>query len=160
MVERLQTDDLDDDVEQEPLYLAFHMGPENYLVSVDSVAEVIRVPKLVPVPDVPDYIPGVVNLRGRVVPIVDLAIRFGLSGAEGNQRPVIIVVRCDDDQIGLMVEGVKRVLSVPDAHIDRNSLTDRKTSVIEGVAATDAGDFLVIEVPRLIADCRPQEVSA
>lgn len=154
------TDIDDDDIEDLPLYLAFHVDVENYLVSVQSVAEVIRVPKLVPVPDVPDYIPGVVNLRGRVVPVVDMATRFGLAAAPENTRPVIIVVHSDEDRVGLMVEGVKKVLAVRDDQVDRTALAERGSSVIEGIAACDAGDFLIIDVRKLVAACRPTEAQA
>ncbi len=124
------------------------------------MAEVLRAPKLVPVPDVPDFLPGVINLRGRVVPVVDVAIRFALPERDDNTRAVIIVVRDDEDQVGLLVDGVKRVFPVPDEQVDRKPLPERGTSLIEGVATTPQGDFLVLNIPKLIADCRPQKVSA
>ena len=160
MYDRPETDEVSDDIEQQPLFLAFQVGRESYLISVHSIAEVIRIPKIVPVPDVPEYLVGVVNLRGRVVPIVDLARRFGLPPPPENARPVIIVVESGGEPVGLLVECVHRVVTVPEDRLDHRSLSEPGASVIEGVAIADAGDFLVLDVDRLVAECRQHEVAA
>jgi purine-binding chemotaxis protein CheW len=148
------------EAEGDPLFLAFKVRDEDYLVPVQSVAEVIQVPKLVPVPDVSPYVLGVINLRGQVVPILDLAIRFGIEGGCDAERPVIIVVVDGDEHLGLLVGGVKSVLAVPADRLDRKPLTERRSTVIDGVATTDQGNFLLIDVSRLVADCRPDTGSA
>ena len=153
-----ETDDLFDDVDDQPLYLAFRVVDENYLVSVKFVAEVIRVPRIVPVPDVPDYLPGVVNLRGQVIPVVDVPRRFGLE-SRAEKRRVIIVIEDNGQHVGLLVDEVRRVVAVSDDRLDRRLLGDRSRSVVEAVATTEAGDYLVLEVPQFMKECRPAEAA-
>ena len=149
-----EQDDLhEDEIEHDPVYLAFRVAEEHYLVPVDTIAEVIRAPKIVSVPDVPAYIPGVINLRGSVVPVVHLARRFSLQDATEAGRRVIVVVTANEELTGLMVDEVKRVISVPSDRIDSEAFVDRQ-QITTGVATTEHGNFLILDAARLIAGCQ------
>jgi purine-binding chemotaxis protein CheW len=71
------------------------------------------------VPDVPNYIKGVINLRGKVIPLMDVRLRFGMAEKEYDDRTVVIVLQVNDAPVGLVVDGVNEVLDIPDNQIDR-----------------------------------------
>ena len=149
----------DDEADQQPLYLAFKVADEGYVVPVGAVAEVIRVPKIVPVPDVPDYIPGVINLRGRVIPVIHLAGRFGLTDKSDPGRRVIVVVQGAGEQTGFLVDQVQRVIAIGDDHVERTAIGQRN-GVLHGVATTESADYLILDAQRLIDECQRDEESS
>ena len=82
----------DDDVNIEDTYLTFSIDSEEYAVCVSYVTEIVRLQKIIEVPDVPSYIKGVINLRGKVIPVMDIRSRFSLQAVEYSDRTVIIVL--------------------------------------------------------------------
>ena len=95
-------------------YLTVVLDNESYGIAVLKVREIIRVQKITPVPQMPDYVKGVINLRGRVIPIVDLRVKFGLK-AEFTERTCIVVVHVkfggeQTVQMGLIVDSVEEVV--------------------------------------------------
>lgn len=101
---------------QELETLAFRLGSEEYLVMVDEVKEVLKMRDLTPVPHAPDYVPGVISLRGTVLPVIDLAKRLGLAPGARDEKSRIIVVGIDDEDAGLIVDRVTSVVRfLPDA---------------------------------------------
>lgn len=101
---------------QELETLSFRLGSEEYLVMVEQVKEVLKLRDLTPVPHAPDYVPGVISLRGTVLPVIDLAKRLGLAAAARDEKSRIIVVNLDDEDAGLIVDRVMGVVRfLPDA---------------------------------------------
>ena len=97
-------------------YLTVVLDNESYGLAVLKVREIIRLQKITPVPQMPDFVKGVLNLRGRVIPVVDLRLKFGLK-AEFTERTCIVVVQVDLGQgkavqMGLIVDSVDEVLNV------------------------------------------------
>ena len=97
-------------------YLTVTLDNEVYGIAVLTVREIIRVQKITPVPQMPDYVKGVINLRGRVIPVVDLRLKFGLQ-AEFTERTCIVVVQVklasgDAVQMGLIVDKVEEVVII------------------------------------------------
>ncbi len=90
-----EDDDWDDDA-AERTFLIFELASERYAIPVKNVSEILRVPDIAMVPDTPAYVCGAVNLRGGVVPVIDLRIRFGLPAAQRNNRQVLILVEEDE----------------------------------------------------------------
>ena len=95
-------------------YLTVVLDHESYGIAVLTVREIIRIQKITPVPQLPDYVKGVINLRGRVIPIVDLRVKFGLK-AEFGERTCIVVVQVklasgEQVQMGLIVDTVEEVV--------------------------------------------------
>ena len=93
-------------------YLTFVLGHESYGVSVLKVREIIRMLNITPVPKMPDYLKGVINLRGKVIPVIDLRMRFKLAVIETTERTCIIVMQIEHDsgvvsQVGLIVDAVE-----------------------------------------------------
>ncbi|WP_404423982.1 chemotaxis protein CheW [Nibricoccus sp. IMCC34717] len=103
-------------------YLTVALDNESYGVAVLKVREIIRMQKITPVPQMPEYVKGVINLRGRVIPIIDLRVKFGLK-AEFAERTCIVVVQVkmpnsQHVQMGLIVDSVEEVVNLSNSEIE------------------------------------------
>ncbi len=99
-------------------YLTFKLNREGYAIDVMQVVEIIRLQKITPVPHMPPHLKGVINLRGKVIPIIDLRERFGLSDLKTTEHTCIVVVHIQTEEkqtlsAGLIVDEVEEVLSIP-----------------------------------------------
>jgi len=93
--------------------VSFEIGAEEYTVDILEVQEIIRMVEITPVPKAPHYVEGVINLRGKVIPIIDLRLRFGLSSAERTKDTRIVVVDVSRIILGFIVDSVSEVLRIP-----------------------------------------------
>jgi len=102
-------------------YLTFRAGNENLAISILDVKEIIEINTITDVPMTPDYIRGVINLRGNVVPVIDLSARLGRQSSEITNRSCIVLVQVDynDDAqlLGMLVDAVDEILEIPEANI-------------------------------------------
>ena len=103
-------------------YLTFALGGEMFAVGILNVKEIIEYGNLTEIPMMPAFIRGVINLRGSVVPVIDLSARFGGKPTELGRRTCIVIVEVQDDDarhdIGIMVDAVSEVLDIPDSEIE------------------------------------------
>src|SRR5579871_4932484 len=103
-------------------YLTIGLGAEAYGIPVLRVREIIRLQKITAVPQMPAYVKGVINLRGKVIPVVDLRLKFGLTAAEYTQRTCIIVVQIRGEAgnmpIGVIVDAVSEVVTISGGEIE------------------------------------------
>lgn len=99
-------------------YLVFSLGEEEYGIEITHVQEIKSLAHVAPIPNAPAYIKGVLNLRGTIIPIVDLRLRFSMQPREYDRFTVIIVVAVADKQIGLVVDSVSDVLDIRVQDID------------------------------------------
>jgi purine-binding chemotaxis protein CheW len=103
-------------------YLIFHLGSEEFGTEVLKVREIMGLQDITTVPQTPHYVKGVINLRGKVIPVVDLRLKFGLPSEEYTARTCIIVVRTrqaeEELMIGIIVDGVAEVLNLATADIE------------------------------------------
>ena len=102
-------------------YLVFRLGQEEFGVQVMKVKEIIGLQEITSVPQTPDFLRGVINLRGKVIPVVDLRLKFKLASAACTERTCIIVLQVQHESgivpMGTIVDGVSEVLHVPDSEI-------------------------------------------
>lgn len=102
--------------------LTFSLGSEGYGVSILKVKEIIGMMEITPVPKTPDFIKGVINLRGKIIPVMDLRIKFGMDEKEYNERTCIIVAEVDikgvQKLLGVVVDMVSEVVTVSDDQIE------------------------------------------
>jgi len=96
----------------------FTLANETYGIDISAVNEIIRMQDITEVPRTPDFVEGVINLRGRIVPVIDLRRRFGLEAAEETQASRIIVVELDGTTVGMIVDSVSEVLRLPKENIE------------------------------------------
>ena len=103
-------------------YLTFALSGEMFAVGILNVKEIIEYGSLTEIPMMPSFIRGVINLRGSVVPVIDLAARFGGKSAEAGKRTCIVIVEVNDEEarhdIGIMVDAVSEVLDIPGSEIE------------------------------------------
>jgi purine-binding chemotaxis protein CheW len=117
---RNDEDDFEFDEEEDSmksLYLTFCVGDEDFGIETAYVTEIVGMQHITEVPDMPDYVKGVINLRGQVIPVVDLRTRFKLSFKEYCDRTCIVVVNINETAVGLIVDTVNEVVSIPEAQI-------------------------------------------
>ena len=103
-------------------YLVFHLGAEEYGIQVQKVREIMGVQEVTQVPQTPPHVKGVINLRGKVIPVLDLRLKFGLPDLAYNQRTCIIVVQIQGESglllMGIIVDGVSEVLNLTGAEVE------------------------------------------
>ena len=138
-------------------YLTVVLENEAYGIAVLKVREIIRLQKITPVPQVPDFVKGVINLRGRVIPIVDLRSKFGL-GAEFTERTCIVVVQVSLEgsnsvQMGLIVDSVEEVVNLTDEEIEPTPEFGVRidTSYILGMAKVKGQVKTLLDIDRVVA---------
>ena len=103
---------------QEGKFLTFILEKEVYGLEIRYVTEIIGIQKITPVPDMPDYVKGVINLRGKVIPVMDVRLRFSMSVRDYDERTCIIVINAKDTIVGLIVDTVNEVLEIPANQIE------------------------------------------
>lgn len=108
----IEIDEEADDT-NENRFLTFRLEDEEYGLEINYVKEVVGLQKITAIPDVPEYIKGVLNLRGQVIPIMDARARFNLSEKAYNDRTCVVVIDVDMTPLGLIVDEVKDVLEIP-----------------------------------------------
>jgi len=130
-------------------YLTFTLSGEMFAVGILNIKEIIEYGKLTEIPMMPTFIRGVINLRGSVVPVIDLAARFGGKPTELGKRTCIVIVEVRDDDarhdIGVMVDAVSEVIDIPGSEIEAPPSFGAKirADFIVGMGQI-AGDFVII----------------
>jgi len=144
--------DMKDEEHIEDMYLTFSVADEEYAVSIVYVTEIVGLQKMVEVPDVPRYIKGVINLRGKVIPIMDVRLRFGLPEMEYHDRTCIIVLEVDDVFTGLVVDAVSEVVEISPDMITPPPAFQRASSesVISGMGKMEDRVSIILDVNRLL----------
>jgi purine-binding chemotaxis protein CheW len=116
----LRTEDLlnpDDDISMK--YLTFRIGDQFYGISIENVISIVQVEAATPLPELPYYAKGIINLRGRVVPLIDVNLRFGRPEPEYNDRTCIIIIDIGGVHVGFIVEAVEEVKDVEESQISQ-----------------------------------------
>lgn len=97
---------------QKDLYLTFRLGAEDYGIEIRHVTEIVGLQKITGIPDVPEFVKGVINLRGSVIPVIDVRIRFGMPPREYDDRTCVIVAGIDGERVGFVVDAVNEVAEI------------------------------------------------
>lgn len=149
---------LDDEEEEdiEAVHLTFRVRGEQYAVGVRHVTEIVRLQEINPVPGMPPAFVGVINLRGHVVPVLDVSVRFGRNALQSSDRTVIIVLEVDGERVGLMVEEVTEVATIPEQDLRPPwtgfSKGENKDSIVKGIARREDELSIVLDVWKLLTD--------
>lgn len=140
-------------------YLTFTLQGEDYGIDILRVQEIKGFSKVRPIPNAPHFVKGVMNLRGTVVPIIDLRSRFGMDNGEYNQFTVIIVVSVQSKVVGLVVDAVSDVLNIPTREVVEPPQMggDIDTSYFSGMAKVGQKLVLLLNIDELIL---PEQLAA
>jgi len=133
-------------------YLTFLLAEEYYGMEISYVTEIIGIQKVTEVPRMPSYIKGVINLRGQVIPVMDVRMRFNLPELAYNDRTCIIVVNTGLIVVGLVVDEVSEVLVIPDNRIEKVNRGDQGVAsrCIRGMAKLDSGVKILLNLKELV----------
>ncbi len=139
-------------------YLTFVLGHESYGVGVLKVREIIRMLNITPVPKMPEYLKGVINLRGKVIPVIDLRLRFRLHETGMTERTCIVVVQVKHSsgnisQVGLIVDAVEEVVSISTAEIEQapDFGSKLKTDYIMGMARVKGAVKTLLDIDLVVS---------
>jgi len=144
-------------VNREGKYLTFSLGAEEYGIGILKIKEIIGMMKITGVPQMAEHVKGVINLRGKVIPVVDLRLRFRMPEIGYTERTCIIVLEIalsgDPVQIGVVVDGVSEVLNIRSADIEAPPAfgTRVDTGYILGMAKINGGVKLLLDVDRVLS---------
>ena len=136
-------------IEEDHQYLTFLLGGEMFAIAILNIKEIIEYGSLTEVPMMPSFIRGVINLRGSVVPVVDLSSRFGRNRTEVSRRTCIVIIEVENEDekhdIGVMVDSVSEVLEIPRSEIEPPPAFGAKIRVdfMQGMGKV-AGKFVII----------------
>jgi chemotaxis signal transduction protein/HPt (histidine-containing phosphotransfer) domain-containing protein len=155
--ERIRLKEAEERKEENTSFITFSIEDETYAVPIQAIEEIIGCQEISLLPNVPDFIKGVINLRGDLVPIMDLRLKFGLEAREYNPLTVFLIVRVDDKVMGLVVDNVADVLVIDPARVQKTPVFSAKisTDFIEGVYK-DTQNQMVILV-NVAALTKPEE---
>ncbi len=138
-------------------YLTFGLGQEEFGVRVIKVREIMGIQQITAVPQTPDYLKGVINLRGKVIPVIDLRLKFGLAAIEYTQRTCIVVVQVEGETgailVGLVVDGVSEVLNLAATDIEDTPDFGSKLSTpfILGMAKLKGKVKILLDIDRVVS---------
>lgn len=150
-----QTEHADDAVHRQ--YLMFRLNGETFAVAVGCVREIIEYPQLTTIPLAPTFLRGVINLRGAVVPVVDLAVRFGRGQTAINRRTCVIIVEVPDDErihlLGVVVDGVTEVRDVDTGEVEQQPGfgSGLRNDFVAGMLRRDNGFVIVLDIATVLS---------
>jgi purine-binding chemotaxis protein CheW len=136
---------------QKGKYLTFILGNESYGIEIKYVTEIIGIQPITEVPELPGYIKGIINLRGKIIPVMDVRLRFRKPYREYNDRTCIIVIDIDSIAIGLIVDSVAEVISIPDTEIvDPPDINKNGNRYIKGIGKVGSEVKLLLDCEKLL----------
>ncbi|MBN1969328.1 MAG: purine-binding chemotaxis protein CheW [Candidatus Delongbacteria bacterium] len=135
-------------------HLTLRLDGEDYALKVKSILEIVGIVPITSLPNLPVYVMGVINLRGKVFPVIDIRKRFGLEEIPYNDRTCIIIVHNKGMSVGLIVDDVSEVISIPEERIlPPPKITKSKAGkFIKGLGKTNNGVKLILDIHKILFD--------
>jgi purine-binding chemotaxis protein CheW len=132
--------------------VGFRIGDETFAVPIEMVHEIVRVPEITSVPEAPDCVEGVINLRGRIIPVVDLRKRFGEPQITRDKKNRILVVEVEGKLVGLMVDTASEVLKIPPSEIEPppNVFSEQDLNYVTGVGKLGGRLIILLDLTRVL----------
>ena len=143
---------------REGKYLTFTLAGEEYGIGILKIREIIGMMPITSVPQAPDFVKGVINLRGKVIPVIDLRLRFSMSVMDYTERTCIIVVQIDlrdtPLNIGIVVDSVSEVLNISGNDIENAPMfgTQLNTNYILGMAKIEGGVKILLDIDKVLTE--------
>ena len=133
--------------------VVFDLANEHYGVDIGAVDRIIELQAITAVPHAPEFVEGITNLRGMVLPVVDLRQRFSLPTGDATKESRIIVVELDSAKAGMMVDAVTEVLYVPEENVEPPSplMTTVDSSFITGIAKVDERLIILLDLDKVLS---------
>lgn len=145
---------------QKGKFLTFCIGSEFYGIEIKYVTEIIGLHPITVIPEMPDYIKGIINLRGKIIPVMDVRLRFKKPFREYNDRTCIVVIDIKDISIGLIVDSVSEVISIPDEEIVAPpNLAKEGNKYIKGIGKVGNDIKLLLDSDMLLNETELDDLS-
>ncbi len=140
-------------------YVSFTLGDGRYCILVDHVQQIMRLENLIEVPKAPPSVEGAINLRGDIIPVVDLRSRLTAPPDAGPRREIerrkrrVVISRLDNRTFGLDVDEVREIVDIDDAGISPEPFADSgpAAALCAGIARGEGGTFMILDLPRVLA---------
>jgi len=139
-------------MEKELQVVGFRIGNETFGVRIGAVREIVRVPEITAVPSAPETIEGVINLRGKIIPVMDLRKRFGQSDIRPDKKNRILVVELEGKLVGLIVNAASEVLKISPSEIEPpgNVFAEGESSYVTGVGKLKGRLIILLDIAKLL----------
>ena len=153
----METESLQQDEQQ---LVVFDLSSEAYGVDIGAVREIIRLQDITKVPRTPEFVEGVINLRGKVIPVVDLRKRFGLPTEEESKENRIVVVDIGAQDIGVVVDAVTEVLRIPTESVEppASVITTSDSEYLLGIAKLDSRLIILLDLEQVLTEAEQESL--
>ena len=134
------------------LYMVFVINNQKYALSSNYITEIIEILPITKVPFLPEYMKGIINLRSTIIPVMDARMRFGMEPIEYSERTCIIIIENEANKIGLIVDAVNEVLTIPPKQIMESTKekNDLKESFVNGISQINNDIQLILDCDSLV----------
>ena len=134
------------------LYMVFVINNQKYALSSKYITEIIEILPITKVPFLPEYMKGIINLRSTIIPVMDARMRFGMEPIEYSERTCIIIIENEANKIGLIVDAVNEVLTIPPKQIMESTKekNDLKESFVNGISQINNDIQLILDCDSLV----------
>lgn len=134
------------------LYMIFVINNQKYALSSKYITEIIEILPITKVPFLPEYMKGIINLRSTIIPVMDARMRFGMEPIEYSERTCIIIIENEANKIGLIVDAVNEVLTIPPKQIMESTKekNDLKESFVNGISQINNDIQLILDCDSLV----------
>ena len=149
-----QMDDDDAELALDEKYLTFMLGEEEFGIDIRYVTEIIGIQSITFVPDLPNYVKGIINLRGQIIPVVDVRLRFGKEVLEYNDRTCIIVIQIRELSIGYIVDSVAECDQIPESRIltPPRARKSYHQKYVSGIGQVQDKIILILDCEKMVED--------
>ncbi len=139
-------------MEKDLQVVGFRIGTETFGVRIGAVREIVRVPEITAVPSAPNTVEGVINLRGKIIPVMDLRKLFGNADLQPDKRNRILVVELDNKLVGLIVNAASEVLKIPPSEIAApgSVFAEGESSYVTGVGKLKDRPIILLDISKLL----------
>lgn len=146
---------------QKGKYLTFSLGKESYGIEIQYVTEIIGIQAITEIPELPSYVKGIINLRGKIIPVMDVRLRFKKEPREYNDRTCVIVIDIMELSIGLIVDSVAEVMNIPDQDIEAPPQMNRgyNNRYIKNIGKVGNEVKLLLDCEKLLTDDEINNIS-
>ena len=150
------------DLEDSTNLVTFRLGRGEYAIDIMQAKEIIKMEKITLIPNAPDFVEGVINLRGNIIPIIDLKKRFNLEETEGDKNTGIIIVKIEDVDMGIIIDSISKVVSISNSDIQPPPpmLSGIGQKYIKGVGKLEDKLLVVLDLEKLFTTDEEEEEPA
>lgn len=149
---------LEEEDTQKDRYLSFLLGNESFCIEIANIIEIIGIQPITEIPELPTYIKGVVNLRGKIIPVIDVRQRLKKTSVEYNSRTCIVIVDIKSVYVGLIVDNVAEVTTIPEEDISKPA-DFSKNAYIRGIGKVDKDVKLILDCEKIMSEDEIEKLS-